>query len=196
MKRDFAHQPATSVQTCLHVVDATAELALSKPFEALTVSAICKAAGISRTSFYYHFDDKYEVVQWHFDFVAEHNLFETGRTLTWAQAHYLNTHEVLQKRDLYLAAFASRGYQSLFSYSKRRRVETLRETIADYKHLPLDAELDFQIYALAEAEVASVSRWFKDGMPFDLKTLCDYLEGIVPQRLHDTLAEPVNPRLY
>ncbi len=196
MKQDLLKQPATSIQTCLRVVDATAELAQTQPFESLTVSAICKAAGISRTSFYYHFDDKFEIVQWHFDFVAENNLFETGRTLTWTQAHYLNTYEVLRKKNLYLAAFESRGYQSLFSYSKRRRMETLKETITEYKHIPLDSELDFQIFALAESEVASISRWFKEGMPLDLKTLCEYLDGIVPKRLHDILADPVDPRLY
>lgn len=196
MKHEPGKQPVTSVQTCMKVVDATMGIIAGRELGDLSVNEICEAAGISRTTFYYHFDDKFDIVQWHYDYVAEHNLFMTGRTLTWFQAHYRNTFEVLEKEPLYLAAFASRGYQSLFSYSKRRRVETLKETVTDYKLEKLDTELGFQIYALAESEVASISRWFKDGKPFDLETLCKYLDSIVPKRLHDLLAEPVNPRLY
>lgn len=180
----------------MDVVSAAERMLATTDFDSISVSALCSEAGISRTTFYYHFDDKYDVVQWHFEYVAERNLFETGRTLTWFQAHYLNTYEVLAKKDLYVGAFAVRGYQSLFSYSKRRRMETLEETIVDYHHVPLDDELRFQVFAAVEAEVACMSRWFKSGMQLDLKTLCRYLDGIVPKRLHDLLDKPVSPRLY
>lgn len=196
MKQVRSRETASGVDTCMKVVDATIRLLDDKGLDDLSVGAICSNAGISRTTFYYHFDDKFDIVQWHYDHVARQNLFETGRTLTWFQAHYRNTFEVLKKKELYLAAFKLRGYQSLFAYAKRQRIDTLKATITEYKNEALDHELEFQIYALAEAEVASMSRWFKEGMPFDLETLCRYLEGIVPLRLHDLLAEPVNPRLY
>lgn len=185
-----------NVQTRMCIVDAAAKLAKGEDLDALTVNDICAESGVSRATFYYHFRDKYDIIQWHYDYVAERNLFETGRTLTWFQAHYRNTYEVLEKEDLYRCAFRSRGYQSLFSYSKRRRIETLKQTLVEYKHVELDTELGFQIYALAESEVASMGKWFKDDMPFDLETLCRYLDGIVPPRLHDLLDKPVNPRLF
>ena len=196
MKQARGKDASSSEDTCMKVVDATIRLLGGKGLDELSVGAICAEAGISRTTFYYHFNDKFDIVQWHYDYVAERNLFETGRTLTWFQAHYRNTYAILEKEKLYLAGFELRGYQSLFSYAKRQRIDSLKATITEYKNQPLDRELGFQIFALAEAEVASMSRWFKDGMPFDLETLCHYLEGIVPSRLHDLLAEPVNPRLY
>lgn len=196
MKHDVENQPITSIETCMNIVDSTMGIIGNRELSDISVNEICEAADISRTTFYYHFDDKFDIIQWHYDYVAQRNLFLTGRNYTWFQAHYKNTREVLKKRELYLAAFASRGYQSLFSYSKRRRVESLKTTIVEYKKMALDEELGFQIYALADAEVASMSRWFKDGMPFDLETLCKYLEGIVPRRLHDLLADPVDPILY
>ncbi len=37
------------------------------PFEKITVAQICEQCGINRKSFYYHFKDKYDLVNWIFD---------------------------------------------------------------------------------------------------------------------------------
>ena len=36
------------------------------PFSKIRVSEICAACGVSRKSFYYHFRDKYDLVDWIF----------------------------------------------------------------------------------------------------------------------------------
>ncbi|MCI9129867.1 MAG: TetR/AcrR family transcriptional regulator [Eggerthellaceae bacterium] len=195
MKHENASRARSKNDVASRIIEVTASLAMSRSLEDVSVSDICENAGVSRTTFYYHFKDKFDIVQTHYDAVAENNLFMTGRTLTWRQAHYMNTSEVLRNKGLYQAAFELRGYQSLFSYAKRRRIETLEETIVDFKHARLDEELVFQIYALAEGEVACVGRWFKGDMSLSLDKLCDYLEGIVPKRLHDLLDKPVSPML-
>lgn len=196
MKQRNPNTISTSTYRCLSIVDATERLLDGRSLDVISVNQICEAAAISRATFYYHFDDKFDVAQWHYDYVAENNLFETGRTLNWFQAVYRNTFEVIKHQNLYQGAFMSRGYQSLFAYSKRRRIESLEETITDYKHVGLDEELTFQIRALAESEVAMMSDWFKRGMPYELERLCRYLDNIVPRRLYLLLNDPVSPRLY
>lgn len=180
----------------MRIVKTTEAMLSEHRFEDMTVKQICDAAGVSRSTFYYHFDDKFDIVQWHYDYVASKYLFETGRTLTWMQALYRNTREVAKMKDLYIGAFSTRGYQSLFSYSKRRRIETLRETLVDYQHVRVDEELELQMFALSEAEVACMSRWFKEGMPYSVEQLCKYLVGIIPRRLYEALDPPVDPELY
>lgn len=46
------------------IVEATEELVKSMPFDSVTVTAICKQAGMSRPTFYRYFEDKFDVVQW------------------------------------------------------------------------------------------------------------------------------------
>jgi AcrR family transcriptional regulator len=162
-------------------------------YEKISVSQICSEAGISRATFYYHFKDKFEIVQWHFNYIAEHLLFETGRTLSWYQALNLNTVEVAKRNKLYQGAFESRGYPSHFTYFKRRRAETLIETVEKYHNVALDEELLFQIESLVEAEVAAISRWFKKGMPCSIEKISKLIEDIVPRRLYHILNEPINP---
>lgn len=55
----------SNAETKLDVVNAMADLMETTPLEKLTVSQICKASGISRSSFYRCFEDKYAVAQWH-----------------------------------------------------------------------------------------------------------------------------------
>ena len=186
---------ANSYETKMAVVEAFETLLRQQSFDNISVSQICKEAGIARATFYYHFKDKYDISQWHFGMVAERFLFQTGRTLTWLQANYLNTMELAKHETMYRWCFAMVGYQSLFEHTKRKRIETLRETILDYRHERIDPKLDFQIIALADAEVGGVTHWFVDGMPYDVKTLCLFLDSIVPRRLYNMLNEPVDPSL-
>ena len=46
-----------------------------RPFEKISVSDICNDCGINRKSFYYHFRDKYDLVNWIFyvGFIEELN---------------------------------------------------------------------------------------------------------------------------
>ena len=182
-------------ETKMTIFEAFEQLLCSNGFEGISVSMICKEAGISRATFYYHFKDKFDVSQWHYGLVAETFLFQTGRTLTWLQANYLNTVEFAKHEAVYRECFDMHGYESLFEHAKRRRIETLRETLTDYKHEKLDSELEFQIVALADAEVGGVTHWFEGGMPYSVMDLCLYLDSIVPRRLYHLLNAPIDDSL-
>lgn len=178
--------------TQMSVVNAFEKLLETHSFNDISVTQICREAGISRATFYYHFKDKFDISQWHYGLVAERFLFQTGRTLNWFQSNYLNTLVFAEHETLYRWCFGMEGYQSLFSHAKRRRIETLRETITDYKHEKLDPELEFQIVALADAEVGGVTHWFMEGMPFSAKALALYLDEVVPRRLYNLLNDPID----
>lgn len=178
--------------TRLRITEATMQLVREKPFDRLSVEDICKAADVCRATFYYHFKDKFDVAQWHFDLVASEYLNEIGRSMGWQEAFEKNTYQVYKYKELYLAAFSVRGYQSLFSYAKRSRREALREAVEARTNQPLDKELEFQIYGFVEAEVGSLSHWFKTGMELSVDKLCRYLVELVPKRLFALLNEPVS----
>lgn len=45
------------------------ELMKEVPFDKIQVANICERCGMNRKSFYYHFKDKYDLVNWIFDVV-------------------------------------------------------------------------------------------------------------------------------
>ena len=42
------------------------ELIKTQPLKKISVGKICEACGMNRKSFYYHFKDKYELINWIF----------------------------------------------------------------------------------------------------------------------------------
>ena len=49
------------------LAEALKGLMAEMPFEKINVSQICERCGMNRKSFYYHFKDKYDLVNWIFD---------------------------------------------------------------------------------------------------------------------------------
>ena len=93
MKHENASRARSKNDVASRIIEVTASLAMSRSLEDVSVSDICENAGVSRTTFYYHFKDKFDIVQTHYDAVAENNLFMTGLRCSWRQADYMKTWE-------------------------------------------------------------------------------------------------------
>ena len=52
--------------TKMWIADKMREIMKHKSLDKIRVTEICKAADIERTTFYYHFEDKYDLVAWMF----------------------------------------------------------------------------------------------------------------------------------
>lgn len=66
------------------------ELMEQKPFSKINVADICEKCGMNRKSFYYHFKDKYDLVNW---------------ILIWILQKFWKQHE--KKELFYMAVFGS-----------------------------------------------------------------------------------------
>ena len=53
--------------TKLALARAMKAMAREIPFSKITVEDLCARCGLNRTSFYYHFKDKYDLANWIFD---------------------------------------------------------------------------------------------------------------------------------
>ena len=64
------------------------ELMAEQPFDKINVAQICQRCNMSRKSFYYHFKDKYDLVNWIFDTefmeLIKHENLSAGYTERWA----------------------------------------------------------------------------------------------------------------
>ena len=65
------------------LAEALKGLMAEMPFEKINVSQICERCGMNRKSFYYHFKDKYDLVNWIFDtefisLIRDENLENVG----------------------------------------------------------------------------------------------------------------------
>ncbi len=142
----------SNAETKLDVVNAMADLMETTPLEKLTVSQICKTSGISRSSFYRCFEDKYAVAQWHIQFVHLNGVDQIGRTLSWYEGYFRTEADFVKYKRFYAGATKKSDYNTIDESIPRCRKETLIETIRDYHGKKLTTKLFFEIEALAAME--------------------------------------------
>ena len=63
---------ATSTKKAL--ADALKKMMVIKPIDRITVNDLVETCGVSRQTFYYHFDDVYDLLEWVFEVDANANL--------------------------------------------------------------------------------------------------------------------------
>lgn len=137
------------------------QLMLEKPFEKISVSDICDRCGMNRKSFYYHFKDKYDLVNWIFytDFIG--NLKFNEYSKGWDVMLDLCRH-FYQDKAFYRAAFKIEGQNSLKDYV----LETL-EPITRYfmqgSEITGEDE-EFFVAFFGDAFLSAIMRWLREGM--------------------------------
>lgn len=174
----------------MQIKEALGELLSERLLNDITVSDICEKADISRQTFYNHFADKFAVPQWFFDLICHRYLYETGRSLSFNDALLFNTQALQHNRDFLMRLSKPKGYQSLFSYGRRTRKQTLIETLRDYKNVAPTKELDDLIEYHVQGETQLICLWAEDGMLDSAQYLTDLIMEATPRKLLAALKDP------
>ncbi len=144
------------------------ELLEEKSFEKISVNNICERCNMNRKSFYYHFKDKYDLVNWIFD--TEFRVEEVHPNFWKFLGNLCNY--LYENKDFYFKALQIKGQNSFSEHFKAY----LYHTISGYFKSSSEEEerIEFYVFFLTDACVASIERWIlaKDGiMPRDFLEL-------------------------
>ncbi len=106
-----------SKQTKHLLAQSLQELLATMPLEKISVNDIVEQAGVGRNTFYYHFEDKYDLVNWYFQngitsFLVERSAYSSWDAMLDAIVDYLE-----QNKVFYCNALAYNGQNSLQEYA-------------------------------------------------------------------------------
>ena len=130
-----------------------------KPFAKISVSDICEACDMNRKSFYYHFKDKYDLVNWIYDTECLAALSKKGGDAGWDVVEELCAY-FYENRGFYRKTLAVEG-QNFFS-------EYLRDIAGAMIARDLEAfsaegdSFDFFVNFYTDAFLCAVKRWLLD----------------------------------
>lgn len=79
------------------------ELLAQKPLDKITVSDIAEQCGVNRQTFYYHFQDIYDLIEWSYTSDAAASIGEYKTYGTW-QRGFLNVFDYIQKNKTFVLA--------------------------------------------------------------------------------------------
>ncbi|MCR5775079.1 MAG: TetR/AcrR family transcriptional regulator C-terminal domain-containing protein [Lachnospiraceae bacterium] len=131
-------------------------------FEKISVSEICEECGMNRKSFYYHFRDKYDLVNWIFyeDFLGHLQTasYEDG----WDALKDL-CESFFADREFYLEALKIEGQNSFREYV----IDTVKPLALYFSRdvFSEDSEKDFFYTFFADAFLHAISRWLRENDP-------------------------------
>lgn len=140
------------------------ELMAEQPFSKISIGDICDKCDMNRKSFYYHFKDKYELVNWIFDteFLSVVNTTAGGYPDGMSGRDYMQELLVYlyEHHAFYRAALKIDGQNSFHEHFR----ETLGAIFAVDLGRPLtgNEEEDFYIHFITDGFISAIERWLLD----------------------------------
>ena len=160
------------------------------PLDKITVTQIVERAGLTRQTFYRNFQDKYDLVNWHFEQLAQKSFKQMGVSLTLREA-LIRKFEFLKGEGTFFSqAFRSRDHNSVVAYDYQCILEfytgILKRKLRVEK-LPQDIAFLLEMYCGASIE--KTVEWVTTGMERPIPELVDLLLEAMPQRLQELLSD-------
>ena len=141
-----------------------------QPFSKINVGDICEKCDMNRKSFYYHFKDKYDLVNWTFDteFIAAVNMASIQAPLDerWEETERACSY-FYENRTFYRNALKITGQNSFSEHLRAFCFPILKLRIENA--FGTDAADDFNVDFFTDACLCAIMRWLadKDCMPPD-----------------------------
>ena len=146
------------------------ELMLSRPFVKISVGEICSHCSMNRKSFYYHFRDKYDLVNWTFDteFIAAVNMDSIQASIDerWVEIERACIY-FYENRTFYRSALKITGQNSFSEHLRAFCFPIMKLRISNV--VGEEAADDFYVNFFTDACLCAIMRWLseKDCMPPD-----------------------------
>ncbi len=178
---------ADSNVTRLALASALKDLTKNTPLEKISVTDICRQCGDNRKSFYYHFRDKYDLVNWIFD--SEFGELSSSGEVHDGLRRMLRLLEYFyENRTFYRRVLKVKGQNSFSEHFRTLLLSSIKQRTRGTVN---SEAFDFRVTFYADAFICALERWLlgRDTMPplkmFGLITSC--MERT--DELHEALAE-------
>ena len=147
------------------------ELMKKKPLEKISVAQIADNCGLNRHTFYYHFNDKQDLVRWIFDYDTSECIEMSQPTDVAQERHTAHIHKIIDimyaNKSFYINALSDAGQNSLQEYLydvifafRKKQIYIL----LDGRAISPEAEKFLADYYTC-AIYGLIMRWVKNNMP-------------------------------
>lgn len=168
------------------IVHAIAVLSADMPLSGIRIDAICREAGVSRTTFYRLFDNKYEAVSWYHGLLQHGSAQQVGKTLTFHEASVIMNQRIYEDRDLYRRLYA-RFDQELFSLGARLNAEIYRAAVNTVPGGHVDEMLEAEIVYWSESVFRIIQKWAGADFAYTPEMVTAIMDDVRPRLLGQTL---------
>ena len=169
------------------------ELATKQPIEKITIREITDKAGVIRPTFYNHFQDKYEVLEW----IITKELLDPVEPLIQngmvSEALVLLFTNIEKEREFYMKACRLEGQNSFGSIAQQCVEKLLLRIVKEHaegkkqKYVWLTPERIAEYYAQTMCYV--VIAWLRSGMTISAREMAEIYDYIIKRSMAEVLEE-------
>lgn len=175
------------------IAAAMKKLMQQKRLEEISVGEIIAESKISRNTFYYHFRDKYDLVNWIFRSEVPFAM-STISGSNWQEVLYRTCGYLRENRAFYTNALRLTGQNSLqeylIAYLTAQMHDQFYSATQARHHAISEKELDFAARFYAYAVVGLVAQWAREGMKEDFSAYSESLRRVLNGSLVDDCIQP------
>ena len=141
------------------LASALKELMQEIPFQKISVADICEKCDMNRKSFYYHFQDKYELMNWIFDteFIEWIGQNSAGQSIEEMTVLFRILYD---NRAFYCNALSVQGQNSLSEHIREIALPVLQVRLQEA--LAAEEDSAFYLEFFLDALLGAVFRWIRD----------------------------------
>ncbi len=178
-----------SNQTKKALAEALKQLLTRKPINKITINDITEQCGISRMTFYYHFKDIYDLVEWTLEEATQQIIGENRYADNWQQGFLDLLKEVKDNQKLYMNVYRSMDREAIERYLLKK-VEPLLMPVVEKEAAGMGISPKgkrvvaiFYTYAF----IGVVLDWISKGMPLTPQQVVTLTAAVVQGDFRNSL---------
>ena len=170
-------------ETLLLFAKAIKSLIKTQPLDKITVTDIVFQAGKTRQTFYRHFKDKYDLVNWYFEKLVLKSFEEMRQGGSLQEALNLKFAFIEQEHAFFKEAFKSNDYNNLIHYDFCCIYDFYKKFIYKKTGKDLSKDIDFLLNMYCRGSVDMTVDWVLNDMPIKKEEIVQYLMDAIPDKL-------------
>lgn len=170
-------------ETLLLFAKAIKSLIKTQPLDKITVTDIVFQAGKTRQTFYRHFQDKYDLVNWYFEKLVLKSFEEMRQGGSLQEALNLKFAFIEQEHAFFKEAFKSNDYNNLIHYDFCCIYDFYKKFIYKKTGKDLSKDIDFLLNMYCRGSVDMTVDWVLNDMPIKKEEIVQYLMAAIPDKL-------------
>ena len=173
-----------SEQAKYRMVEAIGKCMKRYSVESITVDQIAREAGLSRQTFYRHFRDKYDLINWHFDRLLLESFDQMGSGRTVREGLERKFAFIEAEHVFFYAAFKNDDQNNLKTHDFEMILDFYRELIQKKGGEPTQDILHL-LEMYCQASVYMTVQWVLGKLSVTAGELVDLMIDAIPEKVRD-----------
>ncbi len=149
----------------------------------ISVSDICNETGVSMQTFYRHFRDKEDLINWSIDVILENSFKHMGKGVSLNDALNRKLDYIKEERVLFNKAFKMDNQNNMREHDFELIYAFYKNMIESKNGEKISDEMDFVLKMYCQGSVDMTADWVLGGGESKVSTVVDNLIAAMPYKL-------------